>query len=285
MSYLLPIILQMRPHQWIKNSLIVLPLIFSNNLRQTAELNRTLLAVVLFSLLASSVYIMNDLFDLPNDKLHPQKKNRPLASGQLSTGIAWALFAVLLIFSLTGSYYWLGQIVSGFFVVYFLVGIIYSLYFKHIPPLDIIIVALFYLVRPAVGAVTIGVPVSSWLIVTTFFAALYLVSLKRLSELISIRSGRAETRRNIAHYTPALLQNIGMITLAITIVSYAIYASGFPRFFVLTIIPVVALALRLMMLNEHYPMKFESPERAVLSDPIALTSLLGWVIWVVIYHR
>lgn len=280
-----PLLLQqIRVTHWIKNLLILIPLVFSNNLTNPPAVVKTAEGVVLFSLLASSVYILNDLLDLKHDRLHPVKKLRPIASGAFP--IKWAFFVLTLFLAvaLVGSYVVLDQPAFELFVLYYLLNIIYSTFFKAIPPLDIIIVAIFYLIRPAVGAASIGVTVSSWLIITTFFIALYFVSLKRWSELINIKNGQVKSRKNIDLYTVSTLQTIATVSITVTIVSYAIYASGFPGQFVFTTIPIVALCLRIVMVKEQRPTDFETAERVLLKDPLSLVLLLIWSGWVVFYH-
>lgn len=275
---------ELRLRQWVKNGLIFFPLIFANMLGRPDAAIKTVLATALFSLLASSIYILNDIVDLPYDRVHPRKQYRPVASGKISIPVAITVFAGLLMLSLWGSYQWLNLWTFGAFVAYYIGNLTYSLYLKARPPADIITVGLFYLVRPVVGALAIGVSISNWLIITTFFAALYLVGLKRMSELQAIRVGRTTSRQNIMLYNLDSLRAMNLISIAVALISYAIYASGFPHLFVLTVIPLTVLAFRALMLQEGRLFELETPERLVLGDGLSVIFLLGWLILVLGYH-
>lgn len=194
-----------------------------------------------------------------------------------------SLLLLLLVTSLGGIYSFLGLPAFLLLVGYYSLSIIYSVILKATPPADIIVVAIFFLLRPIMGAVAINVPVSSWMIITTFFAALYLVVLKRSSELQNIQESQTVTRRNINHYSRSILIKLGLVSLTAAMVSYAIYASGFPDFFALTIVPLVGLCFRVVMLHERQPTRFEAPW-LIFSDRITLIFGILWLALVLIYH-
>lgn len=279
------ILLQLRVHQWTKNVLIFIPLVFSGRFIYSESVWQALLAALLFSCLASSVYIFNDLVDVKHDRVHPKKRFRPLASGKISIKLALGILIFLLVVSLGITYALLDKLTFSLFVVYLVTNILYSRILKNLPPLDIIVVGLFYLLRPVVGATAIGVAVSSWLVITILFAAIFIVSLKRYSELYSMTTNNLSTsRKNIDHYTLAVLESIGLISITTSVVSYAIYASGFAHFFVLTVVPLFGLIARLYLIKSKYPDHFENPERAVVIDTMSASFLLIWVVWILIYH-
>lgn len=273
---------QLRVRQWIKNSLIFFPLIFSENLTDTSKIVQALGVAFLFSLLASAVYVINDIVDRKQDSNHPTKRYRPIAAGQVPFAAAICLVAVLLTVSLLGPVIWFSPLISLLFASYFVTNIAYSFGLKRLPPVDILIVALFFLARPLIGAVAIGVAPSEWMIITTFFCALYLVSLKRSAEIKAVPSG-VITRHNLQAYSLSTLERVSQISLTLAIGSYAIYATGFPDYFTLTTIPLVGLAFRVIMIHDQSPERFESP-RMLMIDPMSIVLAGTWFVAVIIYH-
>lgn len=274
---------QLRLAQWVKNILIFFPLVFSNRMTDLSLVLKSCLAFASFCLLASSVYILNDMADAPLDKLHPVKRARPLASGHLHHTYAWITLVLLLVAGLSLSFY-LGLACFKLACVYFVVNSLYTFWFKRVPPFDIIAVAFFYMLRPVYGALAIQSPPTHWLILTTFFAALYLVSLKRRAEwTYSIQNGH-RARRNLNDITLKTIQSLGEMALAVTLVCYAIYAGNFPHYFVLSTILVVSIAYRTVLLSQRSIEKFEFPEKALLRDPYILILVLLWGGYVVGYH-
>lgn len=275
---------EFRIYHWVKNLLILFPLVFSGNIRNIQLGKQSLIVFGLFSLLASAVYLLNDIFDVKHDRLHVCKKSRPIAQGLLSVKNALLTHFAILVVSMTGAYIYLGKEVLSLFVIYYLANVAYSLTLKKLPPLDIIVVALFYLLRPIIGAITIAVPVSNWLILTTFFAALFLVALKRYAELASVEDSKIVTRECIGQYTLGTLRTIGLLGLTVAIVSYGLYASTFPHFFIITIVPLTALALRLILLLDRECKIFENPEVLIFKDRIATSLFALWLLMVGYYH-
>jgi len=275
---------EFRIHHWVKNLLILFPLIFAGNIRNIQLGKQALIVFGLFSLLASVVYLLNDILDVKQDRLHTNKKNRPIAQGLISMKSALSVHVILLTVSMVGAFVYSGKQVFGLFLVYYLANLAYSLVLKKYPPIDIVFVALFYLLRPIIGAVAIAVPVSNWLILTTFFAALYLVALKRYAELASIKDSKIVTRHCIEQYTLDSLRTIGFLGLTVAIVSYGLYASTFPHLFIITIIPLTALGLRFVLLLDQENTIFENPEVLIFKDRVAIILFTLWLIMVVYYH-
>ena len=182
-----------RLHQWIKNLLIFVPLFTSHNLTDGQLVFRATLAFLAFSLCASAIYIINDLFDLQDDRQHRSKYKRPFASGQLSiiTGV-FICFVCLLLSILLGLY--LGADFLGVIIGYLVITSFYSLYFKFVVMLDIVVLAGLYTVRILAGAVAIDVELSSWLLAYSMFIFLSLAIMKRYTELDGLkRQGRDES--------------------------------------------------------------------------------------------
>jgi len=269
---------------WTKNLLIFTPLVFSGNITKENLLIRVFYAFVLFSLLASSVYVLNDVLDVKQDRMHKRKKERPIASGVVSIGFALTCHILLLSVSLYGALTILGFKIFLLFLVYYFGNIFYSLSIKTVPPLDIIVVSVFYLIRAVIGSVAIGVTASSWLLLTIFFGALYLVSIKRLSELTAIGIDGINTRVNIDDYTIPSLKKIGQITLTLTLGIYTIYAISFPHYFALTVVPLAVIWMRLIMIQDSKLELCEEPEKLLFKDKISLMFFFLWVLMVIIYH-
>lgn len=281
--YIVPTLRALRPHHWIKNFLVFVPLIFSGNIQSIELLSRSIILFINFCFLASSVYILNDLVDRDVDRKHPFKKNRPFASGQLPPSYGVFLLIVLLTISLIGSYF-LSLITFAIFVSYFILNLFYSFMFKNIPPIDILIIAIFYVIRAIVGAEVIHVLPSQWLVATTTFAALFFVCLKRSAELKSINSGQEKSRKNIDIYHQQSIGDLITFSLTATIVSYTIYATTFTYIFIFSVIPIIGLLTRLMLLKEMRPKLFETPEKVIFHDKATFSFAILWIIIVILYH-
>jgi 4-hydroxybenzoate polyprenyltransferase len=211
----------LRPHQWLKNLVVLAALVFSKHLFDVDALARAFLAFAVFCALAGAVYLTNDLVDLERDRLHPAKRTRPLASGALAPGAARAAALALLAAALAASLL-LGP---GFLLCaagYLALGLLYSHALKHVVILDVLAVATGFVLRAVAGAVAIAVHFSPWLLVCTILLALFLALAKRRHELVTLADAAAH-RQILAEYTPYLLdQMIGVVT-ASCLTAYAFY--------------------------------------------------------------
>jgi 4-hydroxybenzoate polyprenyltransferase len=215
------LVVSLRPYQWIKNLVVLAALAFSKHLFDVDAAAQAGLAFVVFCALASAVYLVNDILDLERDRLHPAKRTRPIASGQLPVGAARVAAAVLLVVALAGSLA-LGpgfRICAGSYAV---LGIAYSLFLKHAVILDVLTVALGFVLRAVAGAVAIGVHFSPWLVVCTLLLALFLALAKRRHELVSLDDAAAH-RRILAEYSPYLLDQMIAVVTASCLTAYAFY--------------------------------------------------------------
>src|ERR1035437_2220667 len=163
----------LRPYSWIKNLFIFVPLFFARDFFIYAKLSTVILAFIVFCITASSVYILNDIFDIEQDRKHSNKKNRPLASGAVSVKSAIIMFFCLLIIDAFIVYFYIPQI---FLLIglYFLLNILYSKYLKHIAVVDILLVSSFYFIRIIIGGIAAQVPVSHWLLLCMIFISIFL---------------------------------------------------------------------------------------------------------------
>jgi len=221
MSLARAIVVSLRPYQWVKNLVVLVALAFSKHLFDADAAARAALALVVFCALASAVYLVNDILDLERDRLHPLKRSRPIASGALPVGIARIVAVVLLLGALAGSLA-LGpgfEICAGSYAV---LGFGYSLLLKHFVILDVLTVALGFVLRAVAGAVAIGVHFSPWLLVCTILLALFLGLAKRRHELVSLDDAAAH-RSSLAEYTPYLLDQMIAVVTASCLTAYAFY--------------------------------------------------------------
>ena len=173
----------LRMYQYIKNLFIFAPLFFSGYLLDNNSLINTLIAFIMFSLLASSVYIINDLKDLDEDKKHPKKKYRPIASGKISKNKALIISGILMTLSLLGSFFFLNINVFSVFLIYLIINILYTFYLKNHAPYDILIISIGFVLRLFIGSFAANVPLSEWIVINTFFLALFLITTKRYIEV------------------------------------------------------------------------------------------------------
>ena len=214
-----------RPRQWVKNLFVLGALVFSGRLLQVDYALTALAAAAAFLLASASVYLINDVADARQDRLHPEKCRRPVASGALPGRVAAAGAVVLMVLSLTGSWF-LQPAFAGVLASYALLNLAYSFGLKQAFLVDILMVAAGFLLRAMGGAVAIGVAISTWFILCTFTLTLFLAAAKRRGELEQLGEEAAGHRPALAAYeVPFLDQVIGVLASA-TIVCYALYATG-----------------------------------------------------------
>jgi len=263
----------MRPVQWLKNVLILAPLSFAHQFFNYEKLGLALLGVVIFSLLASGVYIINDFFDREGDRAHPLKRRRPLAAGDISPRVAGILAAglLLLVTALTSVFF---PATGLLLLAYFLLNLLYSRYLKAIPVVDVVTVAGFYLFRIIYGGLIIAVPVSAWLILCTLFLAMLIVGSKRLGEQSRIATGRSV----LEFYSPEFLKQLTLGSGALALMSYGIYTvlatGGQPLLY--SNLPAVVGVFRLIYLAER-GQNTEAPEWLIFRDRVILISVLAWL--------
>ncbi len=209
----------LRVNQWIKNFIVFTAIIFSGTLFVFPLFLRTFYAFLIFCLLSSTSYLLNDIIDYPYDKKHPVKRNRPIASGQISTQHATFLVFVLTLVSL---------VISLFFsfpffliaLIFILLHFFYSLYLKKFPTIDIFTISFSFMLRALAGEVVSGYHIPIWLLLTIFFVSLFMATIKRHAELVS--HGK-ETRESLYRYKTHFLDFLSTTFAAGTILAYATY--------------------------------------------------------------
>lgn len=214
----------MRIHQWVKNFFIFLPLFFSFKMDHIPLLIADLWAFVGFCLIASSIYIINDWNDIATDRLHPEKRNRPLASGAINKKEASLMILSLVAVGVSVYIFVLGNYIAlALLVSYFILNIFYSLRLKHIPVIDISIVAIGFVIRIFIGGVVTDTPLSRWIVVMTFLLAIFLALGKRRDDVVIYEETGDKVRKNVDGYNIPFLNVAIVIVAAVMMVAYIMY--------------------------------------------------------------
>src|SRR3989338_3665542 len=295
----------LRPKQWIKNFAVFAAIIFSGNIFDPIAFQKVVIGFFVFCGLSAATYIINDFFDIKKDKLHPFKKFRPLAHGDISILFALILAVFLVIGSLVLCFY----VTPAFFVlafIYIIVQLLYSTILKSIAVVDILAIASGYILRVYGGEAASGFHISVWLLLTTISVSLFLAIGKRRSELTLLSSNKdvniAAIRKSLSHYSERLLDVYASIFATSTFISYALFTfletpkgiklglsillpDFLPDFFqrkwlMITIAPVVYGLMRYLQ-DIYEKHEGESPERVLLSDKPLLATVVIWFILVI----
>lgn len=280
----------MRPRQWTKNVFIFAALVFDKQLLNPESFLRTLAGFGLFCLISSSVYIFNDLADVEADRAHPEKKNRPIAAGTLPPNVAWIAGIGLVILTL-GLAFLLAAGFEAALVVYFIINMAYSKWLKHIPIIDVLIIASGFVLRVHAGVTLIQVErFSPWLYVVMTLLSLFLGFGKRRAELALLAQGAGSHRKVLEGYTLPLLDQYIMIVSGTTIVAYSLYTFSAPNVpedhsMMLTIPFVVYTIFRYLYLIE-VKHAGGAPEEILLSDRPFQVAMILWAVAVLaIFYR
>lgn len=278
---LLGVLRSMRPRQWTKNGVVMVGVVFARELDQPDQVLRAALATIIFCLLSGAVYLANDLVDMARDQLHPTKRFRPLASGELSPRIAVAVTGLIVSLSLIGAF----LISPGFCVVatsYVLIQALYAVAFKNTVILDVLILASGFVLRAVAGAVAVNVPISPWLYVCTMLLALFLALGKRRQELILMSASAAAHRPTLSDYTVGLLDILSQVVTTSLLVSYMLYtffAENVPRnSSMMLTIPFVLYGLFRYLYLVHARGEGGAPEEVLLRDRPMAACVLLWAL-------
>lgn len=277
---LLNLVILMRPKHYIKNLLIFVPIIFSDKQKYFQDFKQLILGFCVFCLLSSAVYVMNDIKDMEQDRLHPIKKNRPIANGDITINEGWGTLCLLLFLcfilnfplSMDNVLFWIVP------VTYFIFNIIYSHGGKNYPILDIMLLSLGFVLRVYYGGILARVEVSSWLYFTTLSAALYLSVGKRRNEFLY--KTEKMTRKSLSHYNKEFLDGSLQCCLTLTIIFYSLWAMSFdtkyPKSFVKVIytVPLVITILFKYHLNIYSNLAFADPLEVIFSDKILIILII-----------
>ncbi|HLA39365.1 MAG TPA: decaprenyl-phosphate phosphoribosyltransferase, partial [Candidatus Glassbacteria bacterium] len=277
------IVRSMRPAQWTKNLLVFAGLVFAEKATDPALIMRSLLAFAAFCLLSSGVYLLNDLIDAPNDRLHPLKKDRPVASGRLSRPAAATAATVVACAGLL-----LASLVGGFFMpvgyIYFFINLLYSQWLKKLVIFDVMTVAIGMVLRVLGGTLAVGVQTSEWILICTFLLSLFLAFGKRRHELVVLENGATDHRGVLAHYSPYFLDQMIAVVTPSTLICYILYtlspdtvAHVGSRGLVFTVPFVIYGILRYLYLI-HRRQGGGDPAALLIRDPWLLAAVTGWLV-------
>ncbi|HEX3279592.1 MAG TPA: UbiA family prenyltransferase [Pyrinomonadaceae bacterium] len=225
---LMSLIKALRVHQWIKNVLVFVPLLMAHRIFDTASLVRAVYALVAWCLCASGIYLLNDVFDLKTDRLHPRKKHRPFAAGTISTTTVWILIPLLMIAGLAIGFLLLPEPFGLALVLYLALTTAYSMYLKQLLMVDVLVLAGLYTLRVLSGGFATGIPVSPWLLAFSMFLFLSLAFVKRYTELRAVtpESVPLASRRNYGVEDTELLKNFGTVSGYLSVLVLVLYINS-----------------------------------------------------------
>ncbi len=293
------LLVALRPRQWIKNGALFIGLIFAQQLLVWPSLLRVGVGFITFCLASSSIYLLNDVLDLEKDRQHPVKRDRPIASGRLP--ISWAIIAMSLLLllcctclgiifflpakghdmytSLGGS----NLLFTGIVAVYLLLMACYSTYLKHIVLIDVFVIASGFVLRILASAVVIPVVISPWLYLVTCFLSLFLALGKRRHEIVLLEGRAGDHRQILKEYSLPLLDQLIMITVTCTLVSYSLYTIETPtgnHRLILTI-PFVLYGMFRYLYLIYMKMEGGGPEEVLFRDRPMLGTVVVCTILIV----
>jgi 4-hydroxybenzoate polyprenyltransferase len=285
----------LRVEQWLKNLFLFAGIVFGLRLHDPHSWFLSIAGFFLFSLVSSSVYIVNDIRDRAEDRLHPRKSRRPIAAGLVSIPTALLAASLCLFVGLAGA-----AVIDRAFLLILLIYLwlqaAYNYRYKHVAIVDVILIAIGFVLRAIAGAVLVNVAISDWLVICTFTLCLFMGFSKRRCELNAFAGENGTTadatrhRRTLADYTPDLLNHMTTVTAGIAIVSYILYATddrtiGFfhTRYLLYTLPMVVYAIFRFAMLVEHS--RVDGPTDVLLRDRPFQAAILLWIaaVLVIIY--
>ena len=279
----------MRPKQWAKNVFLLAAIVFDRKLTNTDAMLNTILGIIVFSLVASVVYIINDIADAEADRQHPTKRKRPIAAGKLPIPAAWVSAIFLLLISLPVAL-WLSPAFALIVLLYLVLNLLYSKWLKHVVLLDIILLASLYVIRVAAGVALIDVVrFSPWIYIFTTFLALLMGTGKRRAELSEIADGPNNQRRVLDGYTLTFLDQLITLASGMTIITYSLYTFSAPNLptnhAMMLTIPFIMYAIFRYQYLLQVNGTGSAPEEVVLSDrPLQIAiALWGLTVLVVFY--
>jgi len=270
----------LRPRQWTKNLVIFAGLIFDGQFLQISPFLRVLAAALLFCLISGVTYTINDLLDVEADRLHPQKQNRPIASGRLSKNQAIAFSIFLLVLSLVGGYL-LSPRLALIFAAYMLLMLAYSLWLKKVMILDVLVIASGFVLRVLAGLSVIQVAYfSPWLFILTTLLAMYLAFGKRLAELKLLETNAISHRKTLDGYTVPLLSQYIIVILTAILITYTLYTfsahPGQSNYSMMLTVPFVVFGIFRYLYLIQSDLITSSPEEVLLKDRPLQIAIILW---------
>lgn len=276
----LAMLLALRPQQCImKNAFVFAALIFARRVFEPVPFLQALVAYCLFCAASGAIYIVNDIMDLEQDRLHPRKRSRPIAAGDLPLPLAWGMVGVILVLTLAIALP-LRPSLAAIIGAYVVVQVAYSLGLKHQVILDVFIIAAGFVLRAAAGAVAIDVPISPWLYVCMVLLALFLGLAKRRAEIMLLNETAGKHRRVLEDYSATLLEEMIAVVTSSTVMAYSLYtfsAENLPRnHSMMLTIPFVLYAVFRYLYLVYRKNEGGSPEHLLLTDLPLLACIFLW---------
>ncbi len=262
----------LRPREWVKNAFVAAPLVFSKSFTEPSAIWQTAFAVAVFCGAASAVYVFNDLRDVRADREHPTKRyKRPIAAGQISVASARIILALLI--AAVGGALSIRPGIAPPIIAYLALNVAYSIKLKHVPVVDLFVIAIGFVLRVDVGAKALDVPLSMWMFITTISLSLFLASIKRKKELAT--SG-ADSRALLAQYSPELMDRYAITAAVGSIVFYSLYVVSEAPELAITIPLVLFGIFRYWFIVDATEEAGETPSAALLQDPQLLLTVAAW---------
>lgn len=278
-----------RPHQYVKNLFIFLPLFFAGRITSPELLLDAFIAFVAFSICASASYILNDYQDIEEDRRHPKKKYRPLASGSISKKSAISLMSIFFIVGISMMAA-LSLQAAAILGIYITLSIGYSFHLKHIAILDVIIVATNFVLRLFVGSAVTGIPLSMWIVIMTFLLALFMALAKRRDDVLLFLNTGKKTRKVIDGYNLLFIDGAMIIVASVVIVAYLLYTTSIAvvqrlqnEYLYLTTLFIILGIMRYLQIA-FVEKDSGSPTKIVLKDTFVQITILAWIIsfvWII----
>jgi 4-hydroxybenzoate polyprenyltransferase len=271
----------MRPSQWTKNLFVFAGLIFGRQVGNASAVEASVAAFCVFCLLSASVYLLNDVADREQDRQHPTKRHRPIASGRLSPQVALVV-AVLLAIVGVGSSFVIAAVFAAFAIGYLALNLAYSFSLKNVVIVDVLCIAAFFVLRAASGAAAIGVVISHWLLICTVLLALFIALSKRRHELVLLEDEAANHRTSLGEYSAYLLDQMIAVVTASTLMAYVLYTvdartvAEFGSDRLVYTVPFVIFGIFRYLYLIHQRSEGGSPDKIIVSDKPFLANLVLW---------
>jgi len=273
----------MRPHQWVKNAFVLTGLLFGHAWHNPTLVTQAIFAFVAFCLISSTIYILNDIVDIEQDRHHPSKRKRPLPSGKLKVSTA-AIFALILGITALTLASFASSTVVVILLIYAVMNIAYSLKLKHVVILDVFIIATGFMLRILAGTLGLGIPPSQWLLLCGLMVTLFLGFSKRRAEIIALSDDKSSHRKVLQDYSPVLLDKMIVVTAAGLIMSYSLYTMNPETIRIhgtanlIYTVPFVIYGVFRYIFLLHHQSRGTDTAKDLARDPHMLIVLLAWAI-------
>ena len=287
MRYIYNIALLIRPHQWIKNIFVFLPMFFAGHINNAEYWKESLIAFFSFCFASSSLYCLNDILDKESDRNHPVKRKRPIANGTITPRQGYSIMAITLLVAgsllLLLNNYTSIMSTGAMILAYYILNIAYTLKLKHIALIDVFVISTGFVLRLLTGGIVTGIWLSHWIILLTFLLALFLALAKRRDDVVIYENAGIEARKNVTRYNIQFINQAIPIVASVTMVCYIMYTvspdvierMGTPHLY-LTAIPVLLGILRYLQLT-IVDAKSGSPTKIMLTDSFIHLCLIIWI--------